>query len=203
MLLHVACLPHTFHEVQTSLKAEQSVHDTRNLFYSQAVGYPPGSARYDEFGRKIDWCEERPAPRVPLPRFPEDELHRQEEVCKLMIAELGAEHIGIADVHGNTALHYLASAFALNESLIAWMREQVGGEKTWQETENMWGHTPQAIWDDNLGERSKAPDESWDQNGRYQYSSRPVGCGLGPEPGFYFLGGRGRRGGGDSRLGML
>jgi hypothetical protein len=199
-LLHTACLPHTFHEVQTSSKAEQSVHDTRSLSFSHAIGYPSGDQRYDSHGRKIDWFQERPAPCVPLPRTPKDELRRQEEVCKLIIAELGAEHICIADVHGNTALHYLASAFDLNEDLIVWMREQAGGEDVWQKTENMWGHTPQAIWDDNMGERSKGPDESWDSHGRYQYSSRPVGCGLGPEPGFYFAGGRGRRGEGPTKF---
>lgn len=196
-LLHIACLPHTFHELQTCFKAEQSFHDTRYLSDTQVIGYPSGSARYDEFGRKIDWFAEqqRSASLVPPQRNSDDELHRQEEVCKLVTAKLGAEHIGIADVHGNTALHYLASAFDLNKDLIAWMREQVGGENVWQNTVNMWGHTPQAIWDDNLSERSKPPNESWDLHGRDQYNPRHVGCGLGPEHGFQFAGIRGRRDG--------
>jgi hypothetical protein len=32
------------------------------------------------------------------------------------------------------------------------MRTQTGGERVWQETKNMWGHTPQALWDDNHNE---------------------------------------------------
>jgi len=160
-LLHIACLPFYSSEVQSCERAEQSVHDVRNLHWSDQVEYPPGSQRYDAWGRKRDWMpeSERAAARVPLPRSLGDEPHRQEEICRFLVTELGIEQIGISDVHGNTALHYLASAKSSNDGLIAWMREQVGGEDVWEKTRNMWGYTPQAIWADNQSEKVRAASD--------------------------------------------
>ena len=160
-LLHIACLPRYPTEVQTSEKVEQSVHDVRNLRETSGIlrrrdniqydsgGYQIRPAtRYDDSGRAILASTERDIP---------DEFHRQEDICKFIVSELGAEQIGLADVHGNTALHYLAGAWYLNEHLISWMRAQTNGEFVWQKSENRWGHTPQALWEDNLSERSKPP----------------------------------------------
>jgi ankyrin repeat protein len=184
-LLHVACLPHSLTEVQTSEKVEQSVHDIWSLRETSGIlrrreniqydseGYQiRPETQHDESGRAIFASTDRDIP---------DEFHRQEEVCKLIISELGAEQIGLVDVHGNTALHYLAGAWYLNENLITWMRAQTNGEFMWQKAENRWGHTPQALWDDNWSERSKPPAD---------FASRSRG-----------LGWRGWRGRGHSRGG--
>lgn len=155
-LLHVACMPYQESEVQTSEKVEQSIHDIRGLRMAQYVGNSSATAEYDSFGRKVDWYpqyEQRPPVPYPVTRDMSDELPRQEEVCKLIISALGPEQIGITDCHGNTALHYLAGSWFLNESLISWMRTYPEGELVWNDVENMWGHTPQALWDDNQLER--------------------------------------------------
>jgi hypothetical protein len=158
-LLHVACLPRDLTEVQTSEKVEQSTHDIRSLRETSGIlrrrenilydsdGYQiRPETQYDESGRAILASTDRDIP---------DEFHRQEDICKFIISELGAEQIGLSDVHGNTALHYLAGAWYLNENLISWMRAQTNAEFVWQKAENRWGHTPQVLWDDNWSERSK------------------------------------------------
>jgi hypothetical protein len=118
-LLHIACLPYRTCEVQASEKVQQSIHDIRNLKRSQEIRYSPGKARYDSFGRKFErgWMplEERTKAVRDIP----DELLQQTNICKLMVVELGSDLIGVADIHGNTALHYLAGSWFLNEDLIA------------------------------------------------------------------------------------
>jgi len=158
-LLHIACMPYQECEVQTSAKVEQSIHDVRGLRKAQYVGHSSATSEYDSFGRKIDWywyprdAVRAPAP-YPITRDMTDELPRQEEVCKLIIAALGTEQIRAVDIHGKTALHYLAGSWFLSDSLISWMRTYPEGEFVWNNPENMWGHTPQALWDDNQTERT-------------------------------------------------
>lgn len=147
--------------MRTSEKVEQSIHDFRSLhgtalneqlpgrkqFDSDGKQIPP-QPLYDDDGRVIPVVKERDVP---------DELRRQEELYKLIISELGTEQIGLKDIHGNTALHYLAGAWDPNESLVSWMRAQSNAEWVWQNAENMWGHTPRALWDDNWAERAMPP----------------------------------------------
>jgi hypothetical protein len=181
-LLHIACLPCYENDVQSSETAEQSIHEVRGLYCSDMIAHPPGSARYDTWGRKIDYIppSERTAPLCPLPQTLDDELQRQGQISKLLVTELGAEQIGISDIHGNTALHYLAGVRSTNDSLIAWMREQVDGEDVWQRTKNMWGHTPQAIWDDNRSEKARAAsDPLRNRHGKYIRGRGPRGRGRG------------------------
>jgi hypothetical protein len=158
-LLHVACLPHDPIEAQTSEKAEQSIHDLRNLFEIIRVWQSPETLQFDSAGKKL-----HPKPPVDedgriIPTIKDrdipEEIRQQEEIFKLLVSELGVEQIGIGDIHGNMALHYLAGAWYMNKSLITWMRARTAGEHVWQNAENMWGHTPQALWDDNWAERRK------------------------------------------------
>lgn len=74
-----------------------------------------------------------------------DELRKQEEVCRYLVAELGIRDAVIADVHGNTPLHYLASAALPNEQLMHWLREHSSVERAWKQHANIWGHTPQSL----------------------------------------------------------
>jgi hypothetical protein len=62
--------------------------------------------------------------------------------------------IGLSDSHGNTALHYLAGSWYLNESLLAELRAWTTGEFAWQNYTNLWGHTPRDLMDENLATRS-------------------------------------------------
>ena len=119
-LLHVACLPYNGDDVQSSPKIEQSIHEVRYLRDTQYVLHPTGSARYDAVGRRLGRSqEERPTAPQFLPRDITNELRQQEDVCRLIVSELGATQIGLTDVHGSTPLHYLASAWFLNESLVS------------------------------------------------------------------------------------
>jgi hypothetical protein len=174
-LLHVACLPYQTCEVQVPEKIQQSVHDIRNMKRSQEIRCLPDEAQYDEFGNKIDRAWTPLEDRTKAVRNMPDELRQQASVCKLLVTELGPGVIGIAYIHGNTALHYLAGSWFLNEDLIAWLRAQTGGERVWQDTKNRWGHTPQALWDDNHNERQNGPADPCGQRCKGGHCVRRTG----------------------------
>jgi hypothetical protein len=156
-LLHVACMPYNGADVQASPKVEKSINDVRNLRDTRYILHPTDSTMYDASGVKIILPQEgQPKSPQNSPRDIPNELQQQEDVCKHIISELGVTHIGLTDIHDNTALHYLAGAWFLNEGLISWMRGQPGGEDVWTSAENMWGHTPLALWEENQTERAKA-----------------------------------------------
>jgi hypothetical protein len=185
-LLHVACMPYNGADVQTSPKIEKSINDVRNLRDTRYVVHPTENSEFDPSGVRIRRPQEgQPKSPQNSQRNIPNELQQQEDICKHIISELGATHIDLTDVHGNTALHYLAGAWFVNEVLICWMREQIGGEAVWTSAENMWGHTPLALWEDNQAERSKA-----------LVAAQMRGEGLGGRPGGR---GRGRGRGGLTR----
>ncbi|KAL9010375.1 MAG: hypothetical protein Q9173_004686 [Seirophora scorigena] len=57
----------------------------------------------------------------------------------------GPVDVGIQDVHGNTALHYLASQRGVNRNLIAWLRTQNNGEIAWRQKKNQYGYTVEEL----------------------------------------------------------
>lgn len=146
-LLHVACLPYRREEIQYSPKIHESIHDTRNLHYSQFKRQSPDNVSFDSSGEKrIERCKDECDAG---PRDIPDEFHKQEAMCRRIVQELGTAQIALAGVNGNTPLHYLVSGCFVNEGLVAWMRSQTEGEFAWQNAANFWGHTPQDLWDDN------------------------------------------------------
>jgi hypothetical protein len=84
----------------------------------------------------------------------------QGDVCKFLVHEMRASEIGFPDKHGNTMLHYLASTRAPNESLIDWLKLQETGALMWQEAVNIWGHTPQDLYEDGQHARTLAKGAS-------------------------------------------
>jgi hypothetical protein len=177
-LLHVACMPYNGADVQTSPKIEKSINDVRNLRDTRYILHPPESSNFHALGVKKGRPQEvQPKSPQNSPRDVPDELQQQEDVCKHIITELGVAHIGLTDVHGNTALHYLAGAWFVNEILISWMREQTDGEAVWTSAENTWGHTPLALWEENQAEKAKALVVA--QMRREGCGGRPVGRGRG------------------------
>lgn len=58
-------------------------------------------------------------------------------MCRYLVAELGIEDAVIADVHGNTPLHYLASAALPNEQLMHWLRKHSSVERAGKEHANI------------------------------------------------------------------
>lgn len=97
---------------------------------------------------------------------------------QIIVSELGATQIGLSNIHGNTPLHYLAGAWFFNEGLIAWMREQAGGEHVWAKAENIWGHPPLVLWEENHAERLKALAASQTPSGGRGGRSRGRGRGV-------------------------
>ncbi|KAK3671255.1 hypothetical protein LTR78_008890 [Recurvomyces mirabilis] len=77
-----------------------------------------------------------------------EESAKQKAMCMYLIQELGPQQIAATDIYGNTPLHYLASVTATNIELVAWMREQEGGDYIWHLSLNDWGHTPKDLQED-------------------------------------------------------
>lgn len=144
-LLHIACLPHDEQAVQANaLKVQQSIHDSRRV-RTQWRMREACEVIWDASG---DWAaSELSFTGPPRDQRPDDwdELRKQEEVCRYLVAELGIGDAVIADVHGNTPLHYLASAALPNEQLMHWLREHSSVERAWKQHANIWGHTPQSL----------------------------------------------------------
>jgi len=150
-LLHIACLPYRDGEISYTPKIQESIHETRGLRNTQFRRFFVDNVSYNADGRKMcPPCNDRDS----SPRDIRDELHRQEVIYKRIIAELGSTMIDLADSHSNTALHYLAGSWYLNESLIAWLRSWTRGEFAWQNHANMRGHTPRDLMEENLAMRN-------------------------------------------------
>ncbi len=57
--------------------------------------------------------------------------------------------LGAKDVHGNTAMHYLAGAMVVNVALVKILTEgDENGEQVWNGVKNRWGWTPKDLYED-------------------------------------------------------
>jgi predicted ATP-dependent serine protease len=56
------------------------------------------------------------------------------------------------DVHGNTALHYLAGQRIVNKRLVDMLLEdELGsGKRVWETVRNRWGWTAKELWEDGI-----------------------------------------------------
>jgi len=148
-LLHIACLPQDQNYIQRySSKCWHSIHEVRSFskepFYilENLPGYngcewPPGMGdpSFEDF--------------VP----PSDYFDAQMEVVRFLITE-GVKDISATDVHGNTALHYLAGHRRVNSALVSFLRLQGGAERDWREKKNRYGFTALDLFED--GQRAVA-----------------------------------------------
>ncbi|KAK4565286.1 hypothetical protein LTR86_003903 [Recurvomyces mirabilis] len=125
-LLHIACLPQDVWRIQLlGPKILASIHDVCQLPPTGPFGMP--------LGQDPDLFEE---------------YTKQKAMCMYLVQELGPRQIAATDIYGNTPLHYLASVKATNIELIAWMREQDGGDYIWHSSRNDWAHTPKDLQED-------------------------------------------------------
>lgn len=90
----------------------------------------------------------------------------QDDICKDLGAELGASRIGMPDRHGNTMLHYLAGAREPSQTLISWLKLQATDTSVWQNAANLWGHTPQDLYEDSETARIQTSEGRKDWFGR-------------------------------------
>jgi hypothetical protein len=127
-LLHIACMPSDALAVQRHAEIiYDSIHETRDLHASNDpyASCPPDLNFY--------------------PVTDEKELQRQTAVVKYLW-ENGITDVERRDVHGNTALHYLAGCRDFNDELMNWWIEQQGVEKVWRESSNEYGASPEELY---------------------------------------------------------
>ncbi|KAF4617025.1 hypothetical protein G7Y89_g15124 [Cudoniella acicularis] len=128
-LLHVACLPENEHYIQKhSKKIFESINEVRDLVPAHM--------------RMSDFVQQPPDERTFTAYF-----EAQDEVVELLI-ESRTQELGRKDVHGNTALHYLAGHKIPNTVLIEKLRVLPGGEEVWTSCENKCGYTPKDLFED-------------------------------------------------------
>ncbi|KAK4898878.1 hypothetical protein LTR27_003609 [Elasticomyces elasticus] len=144
-LLHIACLPMDDGSFQLAPhKIRQSVHDIRYLHTKLRDRLTP-----DVWHDSGDWQDSAfsAAPALTYP-CPVKMTQTQLSLCKYLVGELGPQCIGMQDIHGNTALHYLSAQKDPNWELVSWMRQQEGGEEVWVKSRNFWGHSAVELSED-------------------------------------------------------
>jgi ankyrin repeat protein len=129
-LLHIACMPSDSMQVQRhSQVIYNSIHETRDLspWNDPHVAFPP---QHDH----------------PI-EFYERDFEKQSEVVRYL-CDKSACDLMARDIHGNTALHYLAGVQSVNWSLVQRFFEGNGGRvgfEIWHETRNNVGATPNEL----------------------------------------------------------
>ncbi|KAK5697109.1 hypothetical protein LTR17_024015 [Elasticomyces elasticus] len=161
-LLHIACLPMDDGSLQLgSHKIRQSIHDVRYL--QTKLRYRSTPDVWDDSGDWQDSAFSAP-PAITYP-CPVKTTQTQLSLCKHLVSELGPQCIGMQDIHGNTALHYLSAEKDPNWELISWIRQQEGGEEVWVKVRNFWGHSAVELSEDGEVARS-APRTETGRGGR-------------------------------------
>lgn len=127
-LLHVACIPaNALHVQRRAEVVYKSIHETRdmNTYNDPHTRYPP------EFDS-------------PIYDF-EGHFKAQTAMVKYLWQN-GIQDIEKQDVHGNTALHYLAGCQSMNWGLLGWLYEDDGNvERIWREVRNGVGATAEEL----------------------------------------------------------
>ena len=127
-LLHVACMPaNALHVQRRAEVVYRSIHETRNLSADNDphTQYPP------EFDG-------------PISSF-ETHFQAQTEIVKYLW-QSGIRDFEKQDVHGNTALHYLAGCQSMNWGLLEWLNRVDEDVKTiWREVRNELGATAEEM----------------------------------------------------------
>jgi ankyrin repeat protein len=124
-LLHIACLPRDQQQFKfgTATKISQSVHDIRFLQAHRWV-YAPTDFPY---------AEEFPAQFATI-------AHLLSSAPKI--------DISAQDIHGNTALHYLASYHTPHYEAIELVTSVDAAALSWASARNLWGYTAEDLFAD-------------------------------------------------------
>ena len=146
-LLHIVCLPlNDAYINHYSAKCHASIHELRCLDRTtqNQVLHP------------------HPPPNQLLRRSANSSLstlspsslssdHTAQSTLLLHLLQHTSIPLGAQDVHGNTALHYLAGHRVVNTPLLEMLRNEnlgFGGEVVWAESRNRWGFTPQELFEE-------------------------------------------------------
>lgn len=152
--LHVSCLPYRREEIHQAPQIAASIHDVRSLRSTQFTRHALEKAEFSETGERQHLLLSEKSESL---RDVEVEKQKQENTCIRLVLSSGAGQVSVADIHGNTALHYLAASVFVSESLITWLRSQSGGKQVWQTSSNLWGHTPRDLWEEACSVRDTTP----------------------------------------------
>ena len=152
-LLHIACLPLDQSWVQMhSEPIFKSCRETRNLSESDVV--EENSGDYLK-AREAMWRKKRKAlpanfpGKHRIPRFSRrpsceavhDTHRKQIEVIDYLLQNHRTLDIAATDIHGNTAMHYIASHRNINEALLDRLWDEGGAEQAWRGVKNRHGFT--------------------------------------------------------------
>ena len=130
-LLHIACMPANASQVQRHSETIcKSINESRDL-----------RARNDPFSRQP--YSVRPG-FLPGVESSEEDREKQTAMVKHLWSQ-GIRTLEVQDVHGNTALHYLAGCKEINWDLISWLWEQPRVNRIWQTSYNRYEASPEAL----------------------------------------------------------
>ena len=172
-LLHIACLPLNERYIQMhSKEIYESIHEVRSLSDESAeMAHIEGRDPADSYVRareniiRTKRLLTRPFTRIPA-RFSwdlpsEEYFASQIEVLGYLLGN-SEQDVAKGDVHGNTALHYLASHRAVNREAVALLRGLPDGERVWMQARNRYGYTPGELLDAGKRAVEDAPKGFWD-----------------------------------------
>ncbi|PVH81607.1 hypothetical protein DL98DRAFT_514499 [Cadophora sp. DSE1049] len=151
-LLHIACLPANASQVQRHSELIcKSINESRDL-----------RARNDAFSRHPYSVSPGFLPDV---EFSKEDCEKQTAMVQYLWRQ-GIQNLEVQDVHGNTALHYLAGCKEINWELLTWWWEQHGVTRIWQEANNRYEASPEELahanqWARNEEEREPRPWKPW------------------------------------------
>ncbi|KAH7321849.1 hypothetical protein BKA65DRAFT_556182 [Rhexocercosporidium sp. MPI-PUGE-AT-0058] len=154
-LLHVACMPANASQVQRhSELVSKSINECRDLRAQNDVHSRRPYLAYSEL--------------QPDPGHLEQERKNQTSMVKYLW-EQGIQDLEVLDVHGNTALHYLAGCREFNWELIEWWWTQPGVMRIWQEANNRYEASPEELsyanqWTTQEEEREPGVWRPWFEN---------------------------------------
>ncbi|KAL5319861.1 hypothetical protein ACEPPN_012919 [Leptodophora sp. 'Broadleaf-Isolate-01'] len=146
-LLHIACMPDNASQIQRNSEIVcKSIHESRDLRASNDIHSNHPHPVSLEFRPDVE-CQE--------------ENRRHQTAMVQYLWEKGVQNLEVRDVHGNTALHYLAGCREVNWELTEWWWTQPGVTRIWQEANNRYEASPENLAHANEWARTEEEREPW------------------------------------------
>ncbi|KAL2068041.1 hypothetical protein VTL71DRAFT_16139 [Oculimacula yallundae] len=148
-LLHIACMPANASQVQRHSELVcQSINECRDLCGSNDIYSRLPQLHQSQFQTDIEY---------------EAEERKRQTAMVQYLWEQGVQNLETQDVHGNTALHYLAGHCTINWELLEWWWSQPAVWRIWQEANNRYAASPEEMsWANQLSEsEEEKKHRSW------------------------------------------
>lgn len=150
-LLHVACMPANSTHIQRYSKAIfESIHEVR--FLSLGPQKKPASCKRHHSSWSYIPCYQCRGIEPEYSSDMEDYFPQQTAMVQYLMESdiLCSQDLYCQDVHGNTALHYLAGHKYVNLALLGWLLARYDVKNSWTGVENRYGYTAAMLFDDGL-----------------------------------------------------